>query len=117
MEKGYKKLIAWQKADDLAYQVYLETKKFPRDEIYGITSQLRKAAVSIATNIVEGSGRQGKNEQKQFINIAIGSMVETEYLLEFCLRLRYLNNESYSKLEGLRKEVGALLWRFYQSFN
>jgi four helix bundle protein len=117
MEKGYKKLIAWQKADDLAYQVYLETKKFPRDEIYGITSQLRRATISIATNIVEGSGRQGKNEQKQFINIAIGSMVESEYLLEFCLRLKYLNNESYSKLEGLRKEVGALLWRFYQSFN
>ncbi len=117
MEKGYKKLIVWKKADDLAYQVYLETKTFPRDEIYGITSQLRRATISIATNIVEGSGRQGKNERKQFINIAIGSMVETEYLLEFCLRLGYLSNESYSKLEGLRKDVGALLWKFYLSFN
>jgi four helix bundle protein len=117
MEKGYKKLIVWQKADELAYQVYLETKKFPKDEIYGITSQLRRAAISIATNIVENTGRQGNNERKQFINIAIGSMVETEYLLSFCLRLGYLCNESYLKLEGLRKEVGALLWRFYQSFN
>ena len=115
MEKGYKKLIVWQKADELAYQVYLETKKFPRDEIHGITSQLRRAALSVPVNIVEGTGRQGKKELKQFANIALGSLAETEYLLEFCLRLKYLNEESYQKLEGLRKESGALLWRFYKS--
>lgn len=115
-EKGYKKLIVWRKADDLAYQVYLETKKFPKDEIYGITSQLRRAAFSVPTNIVEGTGRQGKNEMKQFTNIALGSLAETEYLLDFCLRLKYLNMESYNKLESLRKEVGGLLWNFYKSF-
>jgi four helix bundle protein len=117
MDKGYKKLIVWQKADELAYQVCLETKKFPKDEIYGITSQLRRAAISIPTNIVEGTGRQGKNELRQFINIALGSLAETEYLLEFCSRLGYLNKESYNKLESLRKEVGGLLWNFYKSFN
>lgn len=62
MEKGYKKLIVWQKADALAFEVYLETKNFPKEEIYGMTSQLRRAALSIPTNIVEGTGRQGKNE-------------------------------------------------------
>lgn len=116
MEKGYKKLIVWQKADELAYQIYLETKKFPKDEVYGITSQLRRAAISIPTNIVEGTGRQNKNELKQFVNIALGSLAETEYLLEFCCRLRYLSEENYQKLEDCRKDVGGLLWNFYKSF-
>ncbi|MBI4744205.1 MAG: four helix bundle protein [Actinobacteria bacterium] len=116
MEKGYKKLIVWQKADELAYQVYLETKRFPKYEIYGMTSQLRRAVISIPTNIVEGAGRQGKNELKQFVNIALGSLAETEYLLEFCFRLDYLSRENYERLERLRKEVGGLLWKFYKSF-
>jgi four helix bundle protein len=117
MEKGYKKLIVWQKADELAYQVYLETKKFPRDELYGITSQLRRAAFSIPTNIVEGSGRQNRNEIRQFINIALGSLSEVEYLLEFCLRLNYFPEDAYYRLESIRKEIGGLLWNFYRSFD
>ncbi len=117
MEKGYKKLIVWQKADELVYQIYLETKKFPKDEIYGITSQLRRAAISIPTNIVEGTGRQGKNELRQFLNIALGSLAETEYLLEFCYRLGYLKEADYNRLEGLRKETGGLLWNFHKSLS
>ena len=116
MEKGYKKLLVWQKANELAYQAYSESKAFPKNEIYGITSQLRRAAVSVPTNIVEGSGRQNRNEFKQFVNIALGSLEETEYLLEFCYRLQYLNKENYDRLEYLRKEVGCLLWNFYKSF-
>jgi four helix bundle protein len=115
MDKGYKKLIAWQKANELAYQVYLETKKFPKEEIYGITSQLRRAVLSIPTNIAEGCGRQNKNELKQFLNIALGSMFETEYLLEFCFRLTYLTKDIYQRIEEQRKEVGAFLWNFYKS--
>ena len=114
-EKGYKKLIVWQKADELVYEVYLETKKFPKDEIYAITSQLRRAAISIPTNIVEGTGRQGKKELKQFLNIALGSLAETEYLLEFCFRLNYLSEENYQYLESLRYQVGGLLWKLYKS--
>ena len=108
-------MIVWQKADEFAYQVYLTTKQFPKDELFGITSQIRRAAVSISTNIVEGSGRQNRNELRQFLNIALGSMAEAEYLLEFSLRLQYLSQSNYLKLESLRKEVGALLWRFHQS--
>jgi len=115
MEKGYKKLLVWQNANELAYQVYSISKSFPREEIYGITSQLRRAAISIPINIVEGTGRQGKNELRQFINIALGSLAEVEYLLEFCLRLGYLNDNSYKKLECSRKLVGPLLWNFYKS--
>lgn len=115
MEKGYKKLLVWQKADELAYKVYLATKKFPDYETYGITSQLRRAALSIPTNIVEGSGRQGRKELKQFVNIALGSQAETEYLLEFSCRLGHLTKEEFSKIDQVRSEVGALLWRFYKS--
>lgn len=116
MEKGYRKLLIWQKADELAYRVYLETKTFPKEEIYGLTSQLRRAAASIPINIVEGTGRQNRNEFKQFINISLGSLAETEYLLEFCFRLGHLDKESYKQLECLRRETGAMLYSFYKSF-
>ena len=115
-EKGYKKLLAWQKADELVYQIYLETKKFPRDEIFGITSQIRRVALSVPTNIVEAMGRQSKGEMKQFLNIGLGSLAETEYLIEFSKRLKYIDEKTFHQLEGLRKEVGALLWGLYKSF-
>lgn len=116
MEKGYKNLITWKKADELARKVYLESKKFPKDELYGMTSQLRRAAISVPTNIVEGYGRQGKNELRQFVRIALGSLSETEYLLEFCFNLKYLSRDAYDELEKLRKDTGAFLWNFYKSF-
>ena len=115
MNKGYKKLFVWQKADELAYQIYLATKKFPKDELYGITSQVRRAALSIPTNIVEGSGRQSRGERKQFVNIALGSLTEVEYLFSFCLKVGYLDSQLYENLENLRHSVGALLWKFYKS--
>lgn len=114
-KKGYKKLVVWQKADELAYQIYLATKSFPKEEIYGIISQLRRAALSVPLNIVEGYGRQGKKELKQFINVALGSLAEIEYLLDFSLKLKYLNQKDYKKLQDLRQEVGNLLWKFYKS--
>ncbi|OGX27490.1 MAG: four helix bundle protein [Omnitrophica WOR_2 bacterium RIFCSPHIGHO2_01_FULL_48_9] len=111
---GYKKLIVWQKADDLAYQIYIATRLFPRDEQFGLISQLRRSAISVPTNIVEGAGRQNKGELKQFLNIALGSLSEVEYLLNFCLRLGYLKQTEFERLEVLRKYAGALLWRFYK---
>lgn len=116
MKKGYKKLIAWQVADELAFQVYIASKGFPKEEIYGITSQLRRAAISIATNISESSGRQNKNESKQFLNIALGSLAETEYLLGFCKKLDFLNAVKFTELEALRQRAGSLLWSLYQSY-
>ncbi len=112
---GYRKLIVWQKADELAYQIYISTKSLPKEETYGLISQIRRASLSVPANIVEGYGRQGKRELKQFVNIALGSLAETEYLLDFILRLKYLDQNEHNKLQGLRKEVGNLLWRFYKS--
>ena len=110
----YKELIVWQKADELAIEVYKVTKLFPKDEIYGITSQIRRAALSIPTNIVEGYSRKGDKELARFINIAIGSMAETEYLLDFSRRLGYLGSADYQRIEKLRTAVGKLLWNFYK---
>ena len=87
----YKDLKVWQKTDELALEVYRVTKKYPKDEIYGLTSQLRRAVLSIATNIVEGYGRKGDRELARFVSIAIGSISETEYLIDFSKKLGYLN--------------------------
>ncbi len=114
METGYRKLFVWQKAHVLVLRVYAITKDFPKEEIYGMTSQLRRAVLSVPTNIVEGYGRQGKKELKQFVNIALGSLAETEYLLDVCLELRYVEKEEHKQLQALRQEVGSLLWRFYR---
>jgi len=113
-KKGYKNLEAWKKADALAKAVYKKTPDFPKDEIYGITSQLRRAALSVPVNIVEGTGRQSRKELKQFANIALGSLAETEYLLEFCKGIGYLGEEDFLELELLRQETGKLLWGFYK---
>ncbi|MBI4655509.1 MAG: four helix bundle protein [Elusimicrobia bacterium] len=113
--KGYKNLEVWKKADALAKAVYKETVRFPKDEIYGITNQLRRAVLSVPVNIVEGTGRQGRKELKHFANIALGSLAETEYLLEFCKDIGYLSEEDFSTLESLRRETGKLLWGFYKS--
>lgn len=81
-----------------------------------MTSQLRRAAISVPTNIVEGMGRQNKGETKQFLNVALGSLAETEYLLDFCFRLNYIDESKFKELELSRSDVNALLWKFYQSF-
>ena len=111
---NYKKLIVFQKADELAFKVYEATKSFPKEEIYGLTSQLRRAALSVPTNIVEGYGRQGKKELRQFVNIALGSLAETEYLFGFSKKLGYHETDT-TTIEDLLIEVNKLLWSFYKS--
>jgi four helix bundle protein len=113
-QMNYKELIVWQKADELAIQIYKMSKHFPKDELYGLTSQIRRAALSIPTNIVEGYARKGDKELARFVNIAIGSLAETEYLLDFCNRLGYLEQDEYTRIKCLRSEVGKLLWNFYK---
>jgi len=115
VEKGYKKLEVWKKADALAKAVYAATASFPKDEAFGVTSQLRRAGLSVPVNIVEGSGRQGKKELKQFLNIALGSLAETEYPLEFCRDVGYLQEEVFTDVELLRAETGRILWGLYKS--
>jgi four helix bundle protein len=109
MGRNFKNIKAWQYADDLAVLVYSKTKSFPREELYGITSQLRRALVSVPTNIAEGASREHKKEYLNFLYIARGSMAETEYLLHLSRRLGYLQDDEYKKLEDRRKEAAKTL--------
>lgn len=112
---GYKNLLTWQVADNLAKEIYKVTSKFPREEIYGLTSQLRRASISIPLNIIEGYSRNNKNEFRQFLRIALGSLAETGYLLEFTLGQRYILTEEFERLIKLKNQCGSLLWKLFKS--
>lgn len=114
-KKGYKKLKVWEKAHYLAMEIYKTTKRFPREELYGITSQLRRAVFSVPINIVEGHASNSKREFLSFLNIANRSLVETEYLLEICEELHFLDRSDSQRLEGLRSEVAVMLTAFTKS--
>ena len=92
--RDYTKIKAWQLADDLTVAIYEETRKFPREEIYGFTSQLRRAAYSVPANIVEGSSRDSKKDYLHFLYIARGSLSEARYFVHLSARLGYLSNEA-----------------------
>lgn len=109
----FQTLLVWQKADELAFEIYKATDAFPGREIFGLTAQLRRAAVSVPANIAEGYNRKSKREFSRFIDIALGSLAETEYLLMFFKRLGYV--EDCKNTERLISEVGKLLWSFQKS--
>ena len=115
MGHSYKDLIAWQKAKRLAVEVYKISKAFPRDEIYGLTSQARRAAVSVASNIAEGQGRTTKGEFIQFLGHARGSLLELQTQMEIALELKYITTTNFEELESLSNDVRALLNRLIES--
>jgi four helix bundle protein len=101
---SFKDLTVWQKALQLAKQVYLLTRAFPRDERFGLTSQVRRAAVSVSSNIAEGHARQGR-EFSHFLAVARGSLAETESQLLLAVELGYLKSESLAQTLGLCSEI------------
>jgi len=109
--------ILKQKADSYAYLVYVATKNFPRDEIYGMTSQLRRAALSVVLNYIEGYARMGDVQYRNFLRTSYGSLKESQYLLEFAYREKYLSEEDYKKLINLGEELGAMLWSTIDGIN
>ncbi len=109
MVRDFRKIRAWQLADDLTVAVYSATKRFPQEETYGVTSQVRRAASSVPANIVEGANRATKKDYAHFLNIARGSLAETEYYLHLSKRLGYLTDAEYAELDGLRRETAATL--------
>lgn len=106
---SFKDLIVWKKSFQLVEAIYDITKKFPREEQYGISQQIRRAAVAIPSNIAEGYGRRFSKEYKQFLSIAYGSLceLETQYLLSINLGFGFKDQIA----EGLMKEVGGMLYR------
>lgn len=107
--QDFKKLIVWQKAHGLTLTVYKETITFPKEEVYGLTSQLRRASSSIAANIAEGTGKYSIRDINRFFQIALGSAKEVEYFLILSKDLHYLNSNSYCIMNNLLSEVRAML--------
>lgn len=109
MSKDARSLKAWQFADELVVNVYAATKTFPKDELYGLTAQMRRAAVSVAANITEGAARKGQQEFLQFLYIASSSLSEVGYYLHLVSRLRYLEALTHRRLAALQQEAARTL--------
>jgi len=109
MAKKYENLDAWKEATNLAVKIYQVTRTFPKEEIFGITSQLRRGSISISTNIAEGTGRRSKKDFKQFVHIASGSLNEVESLLYICSRLNLIAADSYKELKETTETLGRLI--------
>lgn len=102
------------KMDQYAHLVYKNARKFPKDELYGITSQLRRATLSVILNYIEGYARRKGNNckvHKNFLEISYGSLKESKYLLHFSLVEKYLDKENYKILLNLADEIGAMLYK------
>ena len=111
-EPGYKKLNVYQKANELAVEVYKTTRKFPKDELFGLVSQMRRSAVSITANIVEGYGRRTDKDKIHFYYISRGSLNELEYYIDLSKTLGYIDAKTFELLNSLRIDVGRLLSGF-----
>jgi len=109
MVKSYKNLIVWQKAYQLTLLVYQSTKSFPKEEIYALTSQIRRAVVSIPSNIAEGYCRQRKLEYIQFLQISFGSGAEVETQLSIAKDLGYISSQDFERMSKLLDEVMRML--------
>jgi four helix bundle protein len=96
--RDYTKIEAWKRSDDLTVAIYERTRTFPKEEIYGLTAQLRRAAYSVPANIVEGSARESKRDYLHFLYIARGSLSETQYFLHLSHRLSYVSDSHYQIL-------------------
>ena len=105
------------KADFLAKQVYYVSQNFPKSEMYGLTSQLRRAAISVILNIVEGFARQSKNEYRRFLLISFGSLEETRYILEFAFGQKYVSQQEFTTLNGVANEVAKIIWTIVNTKN
>ncbi len=113
--KSYKDLLVWQKSIKLTTRIYALTKQFPKDEMYGLSAQLRRAAVSVPSNIAEGHARQHNKEFKQFLHIALGSVAEVDTQLCIARELRYINEDTYLGVyEGLI-EIQKMTWGLIRS--
>ena len=117
MSRTYRELLVWRKAKILATLVYQETETFPKSERFGLTSQIRRAAVSIPSNIAEGQGRLTKGEFRQFLGQARGSLLELETQFAIAFDLGYLREPSYQSLDTHTYQVLGLLNRLIESLS
>lgn len=107
--KTYRDLIVWQKSMDLVFIIYKVAAQFPKEEIYNLTSQIKRSAVSVPSNIAEGYGRNSSGDYVRFLQIASGSLYELQTQLEICFRLEFLTEEKYKKINSLSIEIEKML--------
>src|ERR1044071_9690091 len=107
--KDFRQLKVWEKSHQLALSVYKATKEFPKEELYELTSQLRRASMSIPTNIAEGCGRNTDADFARFLQMAMGSVSETEYQLSLARDLEFLSSNEHEKLQNEVEEVKRML--------
>ena len=117
LQRGCKDLQVWQKSMDFVDGVYVATKIFPKDEIYGLTSQLRRSAVSVASNLAEGSSRSSTKEFIRFIEISYGSLAEAETQICIANRQKYIADDVMNKLLEQAGEIGRMLNGLISSLN
>jgi four helix bundle protein len=115
MTQSFRDLQVWQRAIQLTVAVYRMTRDFPREELYGLTSQIRRSAVSVASNIAEGQGRLSSGEFRQFLGIARGSNFEVQTQLEIIRAVEICNPKLFADAEGLSHEVGKMLHALIES--
>jgi four helix bundle protein len=115
MVKSYRDLVVWQKGIQLTVLVYNLSKPFPREEIYGLTSQMRRAAVSIPSNIAEGTGRLNTPEYRQFLGVARASNFELQTHLTIARELGFGNTDLIASAEGLSNEVGKMIFAIIEA--
>src|SRR6266550_8445978 len=113
--KRYERLEAWQAAHQLVLLTYRVTKSFPREELYGLTSQARRAAFSVAANIAEGSAKKGPREFRRYLDISVGSLSELAYTFQLAHDLGYIEERRWTDLDSKRERVGQLTWGLYRS--
>ncbi len=111
----YEKFEAWRLAHELALEIYRVTDRWPKEERFGLTSQLRRAALSAPTNIAEGAAKRGSREFRRFLDIALGSLSEVSYLLRFSRDRGLLTGESWLAIEAVRARAGRVTWHLYLS--
>ena|SRR5258705_13982305 len=112
---AHERLHAWRECHELVLAVYQATNSFPKHELYGLTSQARRAAFSAAVNIAEGSAKHGSAEFRRFIDISIGSLAELAYILRLVRDLKLLSDTEWRRLDALRGRAGFMTWRLYQA--
>ena len=108
--KTFEDLIIWQKSIVLTKKIYTITRKFPKEEIYGLSNQLRRASVSVSSNIAEGYGRITRNDYKRFLSFSFGSTFEIQTQLIICIEIGIINNEDFNESMMLSKEISAMLY-------
>ena len=113
--RDYTKIAAWKLADDLTVALYERSRGFPREELYGLTSQLRRASYSVPANIAEGSSRESSKDYLHFLYIARGSLSETQYFIHLARRLGYLAVEETARLHDQTKQAFACLHGLIQA--